>query len=156
MAKPKCPFKRFPLPPPPPVAYTPRADKAEGTDIRNRGYFPGSGYTEEELAWIKAVEKLQKRTGRKFLSHVDFLRLARSIGYRRDPTPETPMTTLTDVPPPAPAAATIRELIAVHALQGVLAAHSGEVAMPAAAETARMVREYVDALLAEMKRNPIA
>jgi hypothetical protein len=41
------------------------------------------GYSEEQTAWILAVEAYQKRTGRKFLFASDFLAVALELGYRK-------------------------------------------------------------------------
>lgn len=87
MAKSKTPFKRHPLPRPGKQEWVPPKDKAEGTDVRRRGYFPGSNYTSDELEWIMAVETFQRKEKRKFLSHVDYQRIALSLGYTKVPPP---------------------------------------------------------------------
>lgn len=47
-----------------------------------------------------------------------------------------------------------RDLFAMHALAGLLAAHSGEVAMPTPEEAAKMAREYAEALVFELNNEP--
>lgn len=74
--KSKIPFRRHALPPPPPPGPTPQPDRPERTEAKNPGYWPGSAYSTDELAWLKRVEAFMKRTKRKFLSHVDYFRLA--------------------------------------------------------------------------------
>ncbi len=81
MAKPKIPFKRHPLPRPQRQEWAPSADKKEGTDIRQRGYFPGSSFTTAELRFIQAIDALRRRTGRKFLSAIDHLRVVAELGW---------------------------------------------------------------------------
>lgn len=49
------------------------------------------GYTAEEHEFLKAVQAYQKRTRRKFLTHVELLRIAKEMGYTR-PIP-SPVTT---------------------------------------------------------------
>lgn len=49
---------------------------------------------------------------------------------------------------------TVRDLFAMAALQGVLARHSGETALPDHQEAARWSREYADALLTELVDRP--
>lgn len=43
----------------------------------------GAAYTADEVQFMRAVERHQKKTGRKFLTHVEYLRIAESLGYRR-------------------------------------------------------------------------
>lgn len=83
MAKPKAPFKRFPLPPKRGQVWSPPADKIEGTDVRNPGYHPGSAFTVAELEFIRAVDEYRRKSRRKFLSAADHLRVATSLGYAK-------------------------------------------------------------------------
>lgn len=43
----------------------------------------GSGYTADEVEFMKAVEAWQRRTGNRFPTAADVLRIARSLGYRK-------------------------------------------------------------------------
>lgn len=94
--------KKFGYKPPPKPKLNPvPPDKPEETSIVNRGYWPGSNFNPEELAWLKAVEKLQKKTRRKFLSHVDYLRLALQLGYHQgDRPPKRQRKRSAPTPPP--------------------------------------------------------
>lgn len=40
-------------------------------------------YTPEQIEFMLAVERHKKRTGRKFLTHTDYLAVAVALGYRR-------------------------------------------------------------------------
>lgn len=85
MAKKKLPHRKHQLRPLPAVVYSPPRDKAEGTDVRQKGYHPGSAYSPSELAFIQAVDAFRRRTRRKFLSAVDHLRIVASLGWLRLP-----------------------------------------------------------------------
>ena len=54
----------------------------DGTDRRpdetNR-----DDYSDDETEFLKAVRDHQKATGKRFLAHTDYLKVARSLGYRR-------------------------------------------------------------------------
>ncbi len=90
MGKPKAPHKKFALLPIAREPFTPPKDKREGTDVKNRGNHPGANFTPDELAFVKAIDRFRHKTGRKFLSAVDHLRVALLLGYR---LPEQPTTT---------------------------------------------------------------
>jgi hypothetical protein len=45
---------------------------------------PGAYYTPAELEFLRAVMTYQKSSGRKFLTHVDYLRIAADLGYTRN------------------------------------------------------------------------
>ncbi|MBP3956337.1 hypothetical protein J8F10_13685 [Gemmata sp. G18] len=45
----------------------------------------GSDYSEDELEFMKAVERYKRETGTKFPSYVEVLRIARGLGWVRDP-----------------------------------------------------------------------
>lgn len=51
---------------------------------------------------------------------------------------------------------TVRDVFAAHALQGVMAAHSGDVDLPDPKTAARWSREYADQLLAELADTPFS
>ena len=79
------------------------------------------------------------------------------MGY----TPADPTEVLLNpTPPPMPRSRTafdvltVRDIIAAHAMAGVLAAHSGETALPDATKAAKWSREYADALLFELANTP--
>jgi len=83
----KVPFRKHPLKPlprPEPLN-APRFPEVEPTRSDRRGYFPGSLYSALERQWLRAVEQLQKREGRKFLAHCDYLRLAIALGWITPP-----------------------------------------------------------------------
>jgi len=69
-------------------AVKPDTVEPTGTDVYTS--FPGSDYTPAEAEFLKAVERYQRANKKKFLSHVDYLRVAASLGYRRveQPTEE--------------------------------------------------------------------
>lgn len=56
--------------------------------------------------------------------------------------------------PPTPSPMSLRDLFAAHALAGILAAHSGETALPEASKAARWSREFADAMLLELNNHP--
>jgi hypothetical protein len=91
MTAPNKAFKRHPLPPPPPPGPAPRPDRPEPTaaGASSTSNHPGSRYTAAEVEFIRAVEAFQKRTGRKFLASVDYLRILLGLGYTR-PAPKKP------------------------------------------------------------------
>lgn len=45
--------------------------------------FHGAEFTDEELAWMRAVQDWQKATGVKYPSMRDYLAIARAMGYRK-------------------------------------------------------------------------
>lgn len=49
----------------------------------------GSEYTEEEIAFIKAMEEWMRRTRTKFPTFTDVLRVAKALGYRKVETQAT-------------------------------------------------------------------
>jgi hypothetical protein len=65
-------------------------------------------------------------------------------------------------PPPMPRSLTafdgltVRDFLSAAALQGLLAAHTGETALPDAKKAAQWAREYSDALLKELSNTPFA
>lgn len=59
--------------------YEGRAVRSGASDID-----PGSEYTAEQLEFVAAVVEFQKRHGRKFLAHTDYLTVAWRLGYRRE------------------------------------------------------------------------
>ena len=66
----------------------PRPDGAEPTDPLSGGLmYAGANYTADELELLRAVQEYQKRHRRKYLSHVDYLRVAAGLGYRKERTP---------------------------------------------------------------------
>lgn len=83
-----------------------------------------------------------------------------------NPTEETaPLAATTPPPMTAPPLSgkrvafeylTVRELFAAQALQGVIASHSGETALPDEKKAAKWSREFADALLAELSNYPSA
>ncbi|VTS01556.1 Uncharacterized protein OS=Planctomyces limnophilus (strain ATCC 43296 / DSM 3776 / IFAM 1008 / 290) GN=Plim_2797 PE=4 SV=1 [Gemmata massiliana] len=46
----------------------------------------GSDYSADELEFMKEVERYQRETGAKFPSYVEILRVARGLGWVRDPS----------------------------------------------------------------------
>lgn len=50
--------------------------------------FPGSEYAPDEVDYIKALDAYRRRKRRKFLTAVDCLAVAVSLGYRRVCPPE--------------------------------------------------------------------
>jgi hypothetical protein len=90
MGKSKTPHKKFALRPISRKPYAPRPDQPEPTASTRRGYWPGSSYSDLEREWLRAVESLQKKERRKFLSHVDYLRLGILLGLITPPPPPTP------------------------------------------------------------------
>lgn len=86
----RIPHRKFQLKPLPREDFTTRADKPEGTDVKNRGYHPGSNYTADEVQFLQAIDRFRRQTGRKFLSAVDHLRVALALGYRLPEQPDTP------------------------------------------------------------------
>jgi len=85
LGKVKTPHKKFQLKPIRREPHTPKPDMLEPTRSDRRGYWPGANYSALERAWLKAVESLQRRERRKFLSHVDYLRLAITLGWLAPP-----------------------------------------------------------------------
>lgn len=43
----------------------------------------GSEYGDEDMQFMNAVLEFQKQSGKKFLAHTDYLRIALELGYRR-------------------------------------------------------------------------
>ena len=62
----------------------------EPTSIGSGQVHPGAAYTRDETEFLKAVERYQKRAGKKFLSHVDYLRVLVGLGYRLTEPTERP------------------------------------------------------------------
>lgn len=85
MPKPKLPFKRHPLRPIKRPPFTPPLDKLEGLTIAQRGYFPGSNYSDLEKAFLREIELWQKRNKSKFLGHVAYLRILLMMGFSPPP-----------------------------------------------------------------------
>ena len=52
--------------------------------------YPGEEITGEVFEWVKACEQRKKARRTLFLSHSDYLQVALSLGYRKQPRPETP------------------------------------------------------------------
>jgi hypothetical protein len=48
--------------------------------------FPGSDYTAEECAFLRAVDRYRVRHGYRFLAASDYLKVLKSLGYRRERT----------------------------------------------------------------------
>ena len=44
----------------------------------------GEGYTDEQFAFLLAVEDHKKRTRRKFLATVEYLEILQGMGYRKE------------------------------------------------------------------------
>lgn len=47
----------------------------------------GSDYTDEELAFIRAVDEHKQRTGRRFPSLTELLAILKALGYRQEEHP---------------------------------------------------------------------
>ena len=43
-------------------------------------------YTEDELEFMKAIERYRKENDKRFLAWRDVLEVVRSLGYRKEPT----------------------------------------------------------------------
>ena len=63
-----------------------------GLSHRAKGHFPRYGdnpavceviYTDAELEFLKAVDRYQSRTGRKFLALVELMRILLDLGYHK-------------------------------------------------------------------------
>lgn len=52
---------------------------------------PGE-YTDEESAWIEACERFKRQLKLRFLSHVEYLRLAKEMGYHKEAIMDSGMT----------------------------------------------------------------
>lgn len=65
--------------PPPSTRYHAADQPEETTASAATSDTRGSRYTAEELAWLAWVAGWQKASGRKFPSHVDYLRMAREF-----------------------------------------------------------------------------
>ena len=57
--------------------------KPKKNHTKLKGTSPGSEYTPEEAAFIKAVERYRTEHHRPFLTCVEILEVAKSLGYRK-------------------------------------------------------------------------
>jgi len=46
------------------------------------GSLPGSDYTEDEVEWLRAIDRYKSETGKQQLSAKEILMVAHSLGYR--------------------------------------------------------------------------
>jgi hypothetical protein len=49
----------------------------------------GADYTEEEVEFIREMDRFMREKRRRFPTFVEVLRVAKSLGYRRNPTEKT-------------------------------------------------------------------
>ncbi len=67
----------------PPVVAKKIETYAPPKPLRNNPLTAEFEYTDEELAFLKAVDAWKKKTGKSFPTCVDFLSIAKSLGYQR-------------------------------------------------------------------------